>query len=1504
MRQILLTIICFVSFQWHTTAQNQQDNTAHKKCNFKLSEAFRNYSDADCYAITVTEAERAFRQGCWDEAERLFRAAKNCSDTDPTRSRQLNQRIADSQKAAEDELLNEREKARREARQSEATNRANDASRLLEEFDRTRAFRLADFANEYIAPNKDNPACLQTIIDAWNYDPSIHSDYNNSDSKLSVPFTYELVNDLGQGVQIRFMGVGVNRKLLAWVPSRNQLLSWRIHNFKAEKPIQLDSTIQRIDVSPDEKTIALYSEDKITLWRGTRKNENHTFNIQATHYYFDESGERFFYYIPTERTIYQIAVNEIFNAGTNNVSRSGKRIQAAARPVAKDIDSIIGLSYYDGYLWFATPQTLKRVQPGGDNTGYMEPEVFTIDGTPKDAQIATYIFPKNNAFIICSNSQTYVYTIDVENKKLLYKENISGIPLGFEKNGDWHAILTYNQRGLGSRLGIWPLMTLSSHYGVSLNEYDSFSAFSGTFGMDDDTNDKDTATKWFAAVTPEGAIRVWELSDTKRTDERSLEKDYAAVFDPSGDQLMMVRRNRATIMPISQNKTSFITAQIVLADTTNYSIEYNAANAYLFLTSSWAGIRSPDGFDTITLVHLSSPMKRYKIKITDPYPVQMAIDPTSKYAAYTSGDSVHVVLLDTIPGPRRIASHIFGQDVIQLAFIPGQTRLVVCPSFSEGASFTTFSRPQIWDFMSPSANTQSVRISQTASKIDLHPRGTEIAIAESFVQGRDVIRIFDLNNLVDESVNIRATGDRYISALRYHPNGKSIAAGYNDGSIELYNTNNGQQIYQIGAPPVNNADSLAVRDIVFAQKGDVLRALHANGSVQSHDLNPTDIRRQLTATGRPLVAFSPNQISDWGLDRALDYDDNFQQLATCGDAPLIRAFFEFYAMQARSSNNITLVERYCDRARALYNSSLDAATQRALTPVLLEMYADYCWRLIERNQPDRAEAEANQITRLAGRNSLRLMCMKAHASLLRHNLPQAAKRYVEWRIAESMSDPMDESHYYYHASDVNNDINLLEAYNLLDDRQRDLVCGLFGSLCPTEAPASYQEAADRLPLSYADALMWRVFRFVEMLDFDYSREYDIQQNLTRGKANIAAATELRQLKPTEGQTLYERSVLLYARYLSDNIQLENGAHDEIQTYCQQGIQLLSEQSAFSYHNELDRLYQLTSFHAVLANSYLHNDPKKTLEYADAGVQVFEKFEETLTLKGDNLNDYREAIIGQLYTIMGQAELITGDADAARISFESANFALQNGLNPWYMGHAELLDEAFDEARIYYDGASNDEYLSNAIAEILQLAEYHPDKAMTMRKFANNIRSELTQKYKLDSLLIETSIAERMTGFYADRKQYDKAYKSAQWATQSAQKVKKNENLMVNVQLNLAYYGIIYQHKNTAAIGDLLEKTQKIYADNNYDYTANRYLIPTNLGHFYLLLGQPDKAKENYQLFINADNYRVNYNRRMLYKDWRELYKAGVVLPGLASIWPQLWPPDAPLTAEELRLIGL
>jgi hypothetical protein len=285
MRHLLLFFILLIPV--FAIAQKENAET-EKRCKCRARRDFLLEKSDTCFAITRAEADRFFNCRCWDEAMSLYRAAKSCADANQNARSDMNQRIQACRDSAEQELRRSEQAARRQFLHAAAANLADDAQELLKNYDRSTAFRLADFAAQYVAPGP-NPECLQALLNAWYYVPP---EQTGQSSGLQVPFCYQLDYDLGAGVQARF---GKNGRLYTFAPSSSTLYSWNSQSWEPNMPVQIEKGFPQFDLSPDDRTLLFFSDNTLLFWR----SQKDTFRVRAPNvrrYCFSPDGNEFFFF--------------------------------------------------------------------------------------------------------------------------------------------------------------------------------------------------------------------------------------------------------------------------------------------------------------------------------------------------------------------------------------------------------------------------------------------------------------------------------------------------------------------------------------------------------------------------------------------------------------------------------------------------------------------------------------------------------------------------------------------------------------------------------------------------------------------------------------------------------------------------------------------------------------------------------------------------------------------------------------------------------------------------------------------------------------------------------------------------------------------------------------------------------------------------------------------------------------------------------------------------------
>lgn len=228
---------------------------------YPLSRSYLRGDIGNCFENTCAEADRAFRLGFWDDAARLYRAAKSCDDANQERRKDMNARIESCRLKAEEELRNAALEARMAARNAIATARAADAQDLLRKFDRTGAYRLADFAYEYIAPPKGaNYPCAQAILDAWQYSPVRYGAVQTGDESIAfqTPFCYEAAIGLGSQCVTHFF-VKDKKEYVAVLSKQNRkLYIWDMSDLSKLSVQPVDSAFVSFDASPDGGGVGVF----------------------------------------------------------------------------------------------------------------------------------------------------------------------------------------------------------------------------------------------------------------------------------------------------------------------------------------------------------------------------------------------------------------------------------------------------------------------------------------------------------------------------------------------------------------------------------------------------------------------------------------------------------------------------------------------------------------------------------------------------------------------------------------------------------------------------------------------------------------------------------------------------------------------------------------------------------------------------------------------------------------------------------------------------------------------------------------------------------------------------------------------------------------------------------------------------------------------------------------------------------------------------------------------
>jgi WD40 repeat protein len=155
--------------------------------------------------------------------------------------------------------------------------------------------------------------------------------------------------------------------------------------------------------------------------------------------------------------------------------------------------------------------------------------------------------------------------------------------------------------------------------------------------------------------------------------------------------------------------------------------------------------------------------------------------------------------------------------------------------------------------------------------------------------------------LLEEIIRIRQNGTRMVTAMAFHPDGDILAAGYDDGSVILWDVKTGQARYDLGQttdperkghptcrqPPISGRWQRRLQSLYLSPDLSYLLTRDLDALLWCAAVSKADYRKRL-------IAFQPNQIREYELEQAFDYPGNFANLAASGDLPLIRSFFDYF----------------------------------------------------------------------------------------------------------------------------------------------------------------------------------------------------------------------------------------------------------------------------------------------------------------------------------------------------------------------------------------------------------------------------------------------------------------------------------------------------------------------------------------------------------------------------------------------------------------------------------
>lgn len=1473
----LLVALFWVLF--HASAQ--ESSGSGLKCH-QPGSAFLKNDNPDCFLLTKGEADIAFRKGCWDDAGKLYRAAKLCRDANQDDRTAMNERVEACRKAAEDELQTEKEKAIRQARHAIASNRANDAQELLRQDVRTTAYRLANFANEYIAPaDEDNADCQQAILDAW------QAPVLAPDGQLLRPFAYELMQNMGDSVEIRFAQRAGGLSLFGFSASKSEFYEWRAPEFVMKGSWSIDTTMRHFDTSPDGQLALFYSDRSYLLVKDQQKVFQ--INVAATgKYCFSASGDYFFYYDPSEQKIMALSLIDLFTTSKEKGKKSTSTTPRFERVVSIQ-SAPKAIAQKGAHLWVVYGDSLAILESQASKSNLKVWSVF---------QKMALDFPQNATLLPGTPTTIRISATDPVIHKVAF-QSFMGLRVLIGNDGSYYTESAGVKAGviLSNDHKVWLQNDISgtnNYYllnekgkinTIHTNQYYGASAQSATIGRENVSSDQ---ADWLAVALPTGSLEVWRLKAFDSTkDVLPFSKGGNMVSSPNGRILANAVNGQP--LEIIQDEGIMIKGARV-----PFVAESFGPIALAVSNSGWVVCTSVPN-DTILLTN--GKQSWYFQSITYASNPEFEFSKNGDYLAMVV-DYDSVAVLSLKGEPALVAGRRFDAEVDKVAFVPGADALVVQRGARGGEPPTSITIPRIWRFLAKETNLASFRLERFyASEIVPRYDGQVIYFSDGMV-----IKGFGLDDLTDEKVLIRQLQNAYISTFACHPTKPVLAVALNNGKVVFRDADTGKKLYQIEVQSKVNSATRNITHIAFSQDGKMLLVIVDYNELLRFDLDLDLIQKRLHLEGGYLSAFTPEQIGGWELDKALEYDNNFEQLATSGDLPLIRAFFEFYSRQAQTSNRIDDVKSNCEHAADLYRL-LDEESQEVQYYTILNMYEDYLWKLVQRNQISQAETVLGTLKKNAAfRTSLPVLRTAGHLALLKNDLKNALKNYIEWQIVAKEDDwngGISE------ANKLFNELIQLNDYGYLTPEQRGAVCSLFAvELSQDEAFCGGLDNIPSLKTILANPvvlLRWNIYSVLQAAIFDM---YGVSFANQRSSLNAALrdARQLATLDAAEGKVQTEAVLLALADLSHREADFEDGSKRAMQLYAE-GIEYLGGNSRWTTANEQFRLDYLAGLYLSRGKIYLYNDVSKALDDFDKGLEVAFKAQKILEEQGLPTVDFSDRITGQLLVKKGMALLMLDRPDDAEQAFTQASGLLRGGLNNMYFGHTALIRKEYETIFLEYGGLNNLPIASKAIAEMYQLAyqfEADQERFNQIKSSIGRLTQVLPQvSPEVDSVDLEYTVSYNMTSYFRFLHRYDDAL---QWSNHALAIVRENMdttkyrtknlyewyNRLTDATLSVAYYTIFQHPKVAVELDKVAALSDEAIRVHEYNYTRSGYLLYTNAGHIALLRGDQKKALAYYQKFLTTGGDNQTSVEDVLFKDWRDMEQAGIILDGLSTMKKELF----------------
>ena len=1445
---------------------------------FYISAALTRNTDPNCFQLTVKEADRAFRDSCWDDAAKLYRAAKNCADANQTDREKMNNRIESCRASAEDELLQKEQKAVRTARHAIAANRADDAMDFLRQGNRSLAWRLADFANIYIAPD-DNADCLETMYRAYFYEPPAADKIS-----LRPPFCYQLSEDFDLDVQYRFTKNKKAERLIAFFPKTNSTLSWELPSLRFLEAYSVPALNNPIgfDVSPSGDFL-FYGYNYYYL-----PNDQFLQVPAVTRYCFSEKGDLFFYEDVNTGMVHVVNLDQSARIqqqpqqqrkGANNIGRISP--QPTNFPVSAGLQTI---QEYKGDVWLGYADRVEVISRNSA-TGDMEPSMtwLIMDSVLQERPIiAMHLYPETREAIIATEYDVYYYFLNLDpnggkevnvvfnniQEGRLLAHTYSAAPL--------LSAISSSRSGPGSEI----IRVHSSSYNVDLNTFlhGTGTQFTVTAAISDNGD-------WLVTQDNFSSARLWALRDTCFSPPKLMETDGEDLYSRDGNRLYSRKPGSVKVYDADD------------LDNGEQEAFETAMNASLPLgvSSKWVVFIDPQSKLCVRQLDTKQSF-RFSLEPGQDTRVPYAFDDNEgRFFAYSPGNGQ--VVAQSLSDGSTIDTRQFGGQVTLIRSIAGTEKLLVVVLIRDGANFRY--SVKVWDIRAPLESPRVVRLQgYSANLAVVSEQGDRMALCN----GQD-IRIFRLDNLDDESIVIKPAVNAFINDIAFRPDGLALVSGDSEGNVGIWDVVTGQPLLRFSN--VWEGMKYPVDRLMFAYGGTHLR-VHSPGRLFTINLDAYTLRDWVQSKDRWLASFTSEQIRDYNLEIAFKYPGNFDRLAESGDFPLIRSFFQYFRDQSISSNNMEQVRTYCERASSLFEL-LDANGQGNLAYTMFEMYENYIMKLLLRNEPEEASQIVMQLEKRFDRPDVALLTA-AYCSTVRHDLPAASRLYTDYllRLPDNEAFPR-------HLESINSNLSQFQEYGLLDTAQITCLCEVFqqfesfNKLCPPGK--KYQPTA----YSKQVLLFHDIFHDIDSLASDY--EMGIGEKVRGFEKNLARAATIEYPNPVVDHHPLEAVVLALSRAYLDLAVFEQNSPKTPIIY-KKTVDLLEKYNNFDAETDSARL-------GILANAQLlwgiylakqGNIADAQLHY-NAGLTAAKKLSGLFkpgTLGEENIN---RNLMSPIHFEWCKTKLLEGKPAEARREYELANQYLEPEENAVLLAYAALLEGNEAEAFIEFGDLAYGKDVGEALFQMDYMADLLPAHRTLLEAVAPRLKAAFLQRYpEVSPLEIDYWQALLQMNRYAVLSKWDS---TLAWSTRCLDKMDHLmadsgnsstwRGLWISQRIYQSYYLLNARLDDAPALAEVIRyslEALEVLAKDELYYGYEIY-IQTNLAHAYLLRNQSGDKENAIALYrqILRNNITTDNTWELLLKDFRDLHRAGIRWPGLKNLILELKPTAVELTSEDWQEMG-